>query len=113
MRNIFGIALVLIATAMIASSLDGQNGPYQYNSVTPCRVVDTRNANGTNGGPALTEDTQRDFRMRGNCGVPSTAKAVSINLATTQATATSWLAAWPSSIPRPLVSTINFNASQP
>src|SRR5687767_12174412 len=100
MRKIFATALFLIVIVTMANSVHAQSGPYQYNAVTPCRLVDTRNAIGTNGGPALTEDTQRDFRIRGNCGVPSTAKAVSINLAVTQATATSFLSAWPSGTAR-------------
>ena len=114
MRNTVATTLFLIVAAMVTMPVHAQSGPYQYNSVPPCRVVDTRNAIGTNGGPILTENTQRDFRIRGNCGVPSTAKAVSINLAVTQATATSWIALWPSNQARPAdFSSINFNGSQP
>jgi len=113
MKNIFATALFALLTAAIAGDLRAQSGPYQYNSLSPCRVVDTRNAISTNGGPALPENTQRDFRIRGNCGVPTTAKAVSINIAITQATTASWLAVWPSGLARPVASTINFDSSYP
>ncbi|HJQ37007.1 MAG TPA: hypothetical protein VKB93_07705 [Thermoanaerobaculia bacterium] len=105
--------LVLFFIAIVAVSAKAQNGPYQFHAMTPCRVVDTRNAPDTNGGPIMTEDSTRDFRIRGNCGIPSTAKAVSMNLAVTQATATSFLSVWPSGVARPNAANINFNPSQP
>jgi hypothetical protein len=111
MKNIFATALFVVLTAMLTGELQAQSGPYQYNTLTPCRLVDTRNPVGTNGGPVLSEDSQRDFRVRGNCGVPTTAKAVSLNITITQATTASWLAVWPSGIARPLSSTMNFDAS--
>lgn len=82
---------------------------YSYFPLTPCRPVDTRNAVGTNGGPALGGGTTRNFAIKGTCGVPSTAKAVSINVTITGASAGSWLAVWPAGQAYPGVSTINFN----
>jgi hypothetical protein len=55
--------------------------------------------------------TQRDFQVRGNCGIPLSAKAVAINLTITGATQPSFVAIWPSGIPYPNVSTINFDPS--
>lgn len=112
MKQTIALAAFTLAALAFAGDLRAQTGPLSYFSVTPCRVVDTRNPNGTNGGPALGENSQRDFQIRGNCGVPTTAKAVSINLAVTQATATSFLSAWPSGTTRPSASNINFNPSQ-
>lgn len=85
-----------------------QSGPYQFYALTPCRVVDTRNAAGTNGGPNLGT-TRRDFVIKGNCGVPSTAKAVSINIAVTAASTTSWLTVWPAGQAQPNTAAINFS----
>jgi hypothetical protein len=86
--------------------------PYQYYPLTPCRVVDTRNANGVDGGPALTPGyPTRDFAIRGYCGVPSAARAVSVNLAIVSPTANSWLELWPSGLTRPFTATINFAAT--
>jgi hypothetical protein len=70
--------------------------------------VDTRNPAGTNGGPILGSNAQRDFAVRGNCGVPATAKAVSLNVTITGANTASFLTLWPSGGTRPVVSTINF-----
>jgi len=99
----FGLMLSLATTAAYA-----QTGPYQFYSLTPCRVVDTRNAPGTNGGPNLT-NVRRNFVIKGNCGVPSTAKAVSINLAVTGATAASWITIWPADQSIPNTAAINFS----
>jgi len=108
-RVILQIAFVMIAVAVPAQLL-AQAGPYQYYSLTPCRVADTRNAVSTNGGPGLTTAT-RDFQIRGNCGVPVGAKAVSLNVTITNASSSSWLTLWPSGTAKPFVSTINFDSS--
>lgn len=110
-RTLINAALVF-AAAILCADLHAQTGPLQYFPLTPCRVVDTRNPVGTNGGPAMTENSQRDFRFRGTCGIPTTAKAVSINVAITQASATSFLTAWPSGSARPTASILNFDPSQ-
>jgi len=49
-------------------------------TVAPCRVLDTRNATGTWGGPALGASGQRSFPIIGRCGIPSTARAVVANV---------------------------------
>ena len=100
-RSLF-IAISLLSFAGVAAAQT------QYFSLTPCRAVDTRNANSTNGGPALGT-TRRDFQIRGICGVPTTAKAVSMNVTVTGASAFSWLTIWPSGQAQPVVSTINFD----
>jgi hypothetical protein len=54
-------------------------------TLTPCRVVDTRNAAGPTGGPALEPGAIRSFPVAGGtCGVPPTATAVSVNLTVVQ-----------------------------
>ena len=109
-RSIVRIAAVAFFACGMAVSASAQTGPYQFFALTPCRVVDTRNATGVNGGPALGA-TSRDFQIRGFCGVPTTARAVSLNVTVTNATGFSWLTLWPSGQPMPVVSTINFDAS--
>lgn len=49
-------------------------------TVPPCRVVDTRNAAGPSGGPALAATQARSFTIAGTCGIPASATAVSANL---------------------------------
>ena len=99
----FGILMSLITTAASA-----QSGPYQFYSLTPCRVVDTRNANSVNGGPSLGT-ARRDFVMKGNCGVPLTAKAVTLNIAVSAASTASWLTVWPAGQATPNTAVINFS----
>src|SRR5262245_26862379 len=50
-------------------------------TVDPCRVADTRSPDGPSGGPALPANSSRSFPVTGLCGIPTTAKAVAINLA--------------------------------
>src|SRR6188508_3214395 len=50
-------------------------------SLLPCRAVDTR----VTGGP-LVAGTPRTFTLWNACGIPSSAAAVSINVAVTQPT---------------------------
>lgn len=55
----------------------------QFYPLPPCRVVDTRNANGPLGGPALgaSGSPDRSFILTGGtCGIPAGAVAVSSNL---------------------------------
>jgi hypothetical protein len=108
MKKLIAQTLFAIIAMAAAPRLMAQTGPYQYYSITPCRVVDTRNAVSTNGGPSLATSA-RSFQIRGNCGVPSTAKAVSLNVTITNASTTSWLTLWPSGTSQPYVSTINFD----
>jgi hypothetical protein len=105
MTTICRAALLITALAICSSAAQAQ---YSYFAVTPCRVVDTRNATSTNGGPALST-TPRSFSIRGNCGIPTTAKAISMNLTVTNASSSSWLTIWPAGQTEPFVSTINFD----
>jgi hypothetical protein len=50
-------------------------------TVTPCRILDTRDPVGLSGGPQLSPGSPRTFPVTGLCTVPSTAKAVAIMLA--------------------------------
>jgi YVTN family beta-propeller protein len=81
----------------------------QFVPATPCRVVDTRAANGPFGGPALSGGTSRDFTVPANlsCGIPSTAAAYSLNLAVVPHGALGYVTVWPTGEDQPLVSTLN------
>jgi hypothetical protein len=77
----------------------------------PCRLVDTRNAAGPLGGPALSSGALRDFTLTGTCGLPATAKALSLNLTVVSPTGAGFLSFSPNCQP-PLASTLNFSAGQ-
>lgn len=108
-RATFLASLLFLVTTAIAPKAEAQ---YSFYALTPCRVVDTRNANSVNGGPQLFSG-QRNFTVRGVCGVPSTAKAVSLNVAITGASSNGYLTLWPSNLSRPTTATINFTTSDP
>jgi len=112
MRTISRLVLLTIVGLFGATSATAQTG-LQFFAIAPCRVVDTRNPVSTNGGPMMGNDSQRNFAIRGTCGVPSTAKAVSLNVTIVSPTAASFLTLWPSGGAKPVVSTINFTQNDP
>jgi hypothetical protein len=58
------------------------NSTLAFYPLPPCRVADTRNANGDLGGPYLAGGVPRDFPvLESTCGVPNTAQAYSLNFA--------------------------------
>lgn len=81
-----------------------------FHTLLPCRLVDTRNPAGLLGGPALQPSSQRTFALAGACGVPATAKALSVNLAVVDTTASGHLTVFPADRPLPETSSINFAA---
>ena len=58
-------------------------------------------------------DGFRGFTIKGVCGVPATAKAVSLNLTVVTPTADGFFSMWPFGGAFPVVSTINFVAGEP
>jgi endonuclease I len=82
-----------------------------FYTVTPCRVVDTRNPDGTYGGPILTSGAPRLFTIPGNCGIPATAEAVSLNVTVVGATDSGYLTFYPGGQTPPTTAAITFPAS--
>jgi hypothetical protein len=104
---------VLGAILLAAAPAPSADGPFQYHSLTPCRVVDTRILDQKQGGygPALVSNERRQFPIQGNCLVPAGAKAVTINLTAVQPASQGNLGLYPSQDPPPAnTSTINFPA---
>ena len=86
--------------------------PTLFYTVPPCRIIDTRNADGAWGGPALGAGTARTFAVSGQCGIPSTARAVASNLTVTGSDAPGHLTVWPADGVFPFSSVINFEAGK-
>lgn len=84
--------------------------PQDFHTVAPCRVVDTRDA-GT-GGPSLVAGASRAFAVSGSCGIPASAKAVSVNVTVVGPTEAGDLRLYPAGTTPPLASTINYSAGQ-
>jgi uncharacterized repeat protein (TIGR03803 family) len=83
---------------------------WQFVTLPPCRIVDTRNTNGTFGGPPIPGNTARAFPLAqsGNpCNIPSNAVAYSLNVTVVPITTLSYLTIWPTGEGQPVVSTLN------
>ena len=81
-------------------------------TLAPCRVLDTRLANGPFGGPALAAGVDRTFALAGRCGIPSSARAISVNVTVTGASAAGDLRLRAAGTPQTLSSTLNYRAGQ-
>ena len=85
-----------------------QGNPLQFMTITPCRLVDTRQPTGLFGGPAIAGGSSRTFALpRGPCSLPSAAAAYSLNVAVVPRGPLGYLTVWPTGEPQPLVSTLN------
>jgi hypothetical protein len=94
------------------TSLQVAPSPGFYFTLAPCRVVDTRNATGVYGGPALDAGGDRTFPLFGRCGLPSSAKAVSVNVTVVSPSVVGNLRLYPAGTPLPTVSTLNYSGGQ-
>jgi hypothetical protein len=54
--------------------------PSRFYTVPPCRAFDSREADGPQGGPALTDGRTRFIQLARRCGVSPTARSVYANL---------------------------------
>ena len=82
----------------------------QFVPATPCRVVDTRLADGTFGGPAIAGNTSRAFPLSEGdnlCSIPPEALAYSLNVTVVPTGPLNYLTIWPTDQGQPLVSTLN------
>jgi hypothetical protein len=79
-------------------------------TVAPCRLVDTRQAVGPRGGPALFALSERTFTLSGICNVPTSARALVLNITINQPTAAGHLTMYPAGTAPPRASVLNFVA---
>jgi hypothetical protein len=110
--SVVGVSVFLAASLMLIAlpaPLAQAAGPFQYHSLTPCRVADTRNITS----PILATGVVRNFSVQGVCGVPAGAKAVSINTTAVGPNGAGFLTLYPQGTAQPVVSNINFNAAEP
>jgi hypothetical protein len=99
-RTLLLAAALVMAGGVVAEAA----GPYQYYPVNPCRAVDTREGYGG----LLYQGVERQFTIKGTCGVPTDAQAVSLNVTVVGANDFGWFALYPTGGVRPAVSTLNF-----
>jgi len=86
----------------------------KYYPMTPCRLVDTRTAVGTFGGPIMSANQTRTFPIQSSqtCNVPSVAQAYALNVTVVPSGALSYLTIWDAGVTQPLASTLNSPAGQ-
>src|SRR5437868_3408419 len=90
------------------------SSPLPFIGLTPCRIVDTRGNGftGVYGPPSLAQGSPRNFPFPGQCGVPFSAEAVSLNVTVTNTVGPGFLSIYPQGASAPLVSTLNYVAGQ-
>jgi hypothetical protein len=83
-------------------------GGLNFHALSPCRLVDTRNPDGTYGGPVIQGQTTRSFPLEdATCGLSATALAYSLNMTVVPQSTLGYLSTWPAAAPQPVVSTLN------
>jgi hypothetical protein len=83
-------------------------GGLNFYTVPPCRIVDTRGATGTFGGPIMGASTTRTFPLsQGPCGISDSAAAYSLNMTVVPPASLGFLTIWPAGDPLPQASTLN------
>ena len=79
-----------------------QGGSTAFYTVTPCRVVDTRNTS------PIPSNTSLLVTVAGVCGIPASAKAISANITAVAPTNTGFLTVFPTGIAQPITSSLSF-----
>lgn len=84
----------------------------RFFTVAPCRLVDTRLPPGPLGGPPLAAMTTRSFPLTTACGLPPTARSVSLNVTVTGSSSFGDLRVYPTGAAGSTSSTINWRTGQ-
>jgi hypothetical protein len=82
-----------------------------FRTLPPCRAADTRQP-GLGGPTPVAAGADRVFTLAGACGIPASAKAVSLNVTVTQPMAAGNVRVYAAGAPLPQVSTVNYSAAQ-
>ena len=77
---------------------------FQFSSVTPCRLIDTRQTN-----DPIQGGTTRSFTIPqlGGCNIPTSASAYSLNVTVVPHGSLGYLTVWPAGLAQPITSTMN------
>jgi trimeric autotransporter adhesin len=105
-------SVTITNTRALSACLPSLPPAAQFYTLTPCRLVDTRSPDGPLGGPSLPAHGQRTFTLAGSCGVPATAKALSINVTVVQPASAGDLRLYPADQGAPLAAALNFRSGQ-
>ncbi len=86
--------------------IGGPSGPTEFVSLSPTRVLDTRNGTGGRNS-ALKQGETWTFKITGLGGVPNSAVAVAMNLTGVSGPLATYVTAWPGGLVRPPTSNLN------
>jgi hypothetical protein len=106
------LSLPARSATLVVVDLGAPPAPASYYTLTPCRLIDTRNPVGPYGGPALAANADRSFSLAGQCGIPTTAQALAVNLTAVAPTQGGDLRAFPAGGAAPVTSALNFGVGQ-
>jgi serine protease AprX len=107
-NNIYGWGRIDALAAFQSARRSGT-----FFTVTPCRLLDTRDPAGPWGGPALASGADRTFAIAGRCQIPAGASAVSVNaVVVTPSAGPGFLTLYPGGATLPLSATLNYQAGQ-
>ena len=105
-----GAALDADDRAAIGALYPAPPSPTYLFTLVPCRLLDTRNPNGIYGGPVLQAGQLRTFTTTGQCGIPSTAVALSLNITAVTPTGSGYLTLFPADRLQPAIGTVSFSS---
>jgi hypothetical protein len=119
------ITVTLAFTATVASAQLGTlSTDLVYTPVTPCRIIDTRNAGAASGilsagstrsfvGWSLTNYASQGGATTSNCNIPTNTDtaAMVVNFTVVTPSTGGYITVFPSDVARPLAASLNFNAS--
>ena len=94
--------------ALLGSYAQAQTAS-NFVSITPCRVVDTRETTrGNLGSPSITATVQRDMPMsESSCSLPANITAYALNVTVIPHGSLGYLTVWPTGQQQPTASTLN------
>jgi hypothetical protein len=81
-----------------------------FHTLAPCRLVDTRVADGAFGQPPLAAGATRVFPLSARCGLPASARAIAVNVTVTGATEPGFLRLYAADESPVSTSTINYRS---
>jgi hypothetical protein len=82
--------------------------PLPFIGLPPCRLVDTRGNGAPITGGKFAGGESREFILPGICGIPVTAKVISLNVTATETNGLGFLSVYPNGTPFPGTSTLNY-----
>ena len=96
-----------IGVSLSTVTVEDDDGPTGYYTVTPCRLLDSRLS-----APPLRSEGALVFGAGGVCGIPTTAKAVVLNVTAVSPSGTGHFRLGPTGTPRPPTAVLNFVAGR-